>query len=262
MHAFCSNLAGLFVGTLPIFGTMNGLIGYGSSDDEEGDAKEDAPSTAVTVDLPSQTANPSDGSPLKDTHPSLPSLQHAVNNDAVDGILMVGPTMPTDLGVMSQVYDEDDRIELPQMPERDLLRYLTQPTHPTNTLPPEPVTAADPSVTAKLKKFIELKSKGIHFNEDLAGKTSFRNPNLFASLLERAGLSPEAQYTSALHPDVLSMSSLPPWAYKEALHEKQKSLTADYVSARKAQSAAGKRTIDFIPPSQESTPGIPKRKRT
>lgn len=241
---------------------MNGLVGYGSSDDEEREAEDDVLPTTIKVGSSSEATRPYDGIMSENFHDSSLKPQREVNNDTEDSTLMVGPQMPTSSGVISEIYDEDDLAELPHMSERDLLRYLTQPTHPIETLPPEPTTPADSSVTMKLRRFIDLKSKGIHFNEDLVGKASFRNPNLFASLLERTGLSPEAQYISALPPGVLSMNTLPAWAYKEALHETQKSLIADHKSTRKAQSTTGKRTIDFTPASQESTPGTQKRKKT
>lgn len=246
---------------------MNGLVGYGSSsEDEDGDlpptvASPKAPPPRFNSDTPA-TVNGT--SRHEQNEPTSENVQVPLETSQGP---MVGPAMPT--GLTTLEYEEEDYEEAPSMSERDMLRYLTQPSRPMTSLPPEPSEMADPVVTAKFKRFLELKSKGVHFNEDLANKTSFQNPSLFSSLLERAGVSSQAQYSSTLPPDVFSIDSFPDWAYKESLLKSQQKISAEVEVAKKAQSTKGKRTIEFASAgrservsSQEPTHGsLSKRKR-
>lgn len=244
---------------------MNGLVGYGSSDEEEDDALSIAtahPASTQALENGSAAVN---GTSTKEQSPDVPDVIVPPSEPRQGP--MVGPSKPT--GATSADYEDGDLDDSVSMPEHDMLRYLTQPSHPMTSLPPEPTDDADPIVTARFKRFLELKSKGVHFNKDLAGKTSFKNPNLFASLLERADLSSQAQYSSALPSDLFNLESFPDWAYKENLLKSQQKINAELEAIKKSQSAAGKRTIDFAPASRgstgsrDSTPGgATKRKRT
>lgn len=233
---------------------MDGLVGYASSSEDEDEASK-------TDTLVNGTGDRADSQTL------APTGENSTSVDANARGPMVGPSMPTDLTAIHD-YEEDLTQQLPPMSERDLLRFLTQPSHPVMTLPPEPTGSADPAVTAKLKRFLDLKSKGVHFNEDLASKSSFKNPGLFASLLEKADLPPEAQYASNLPSEIFSLDMLPPWAYKEALLKSQQTIAAELEAIKKAKSAAGQRSIDFTHAkhaesgSQHLTPTLQvKRKR-
>lgn len=216
---------------------MNSLVGYGSSDEED---KAHAQASTKTP----QSAGPAfmNGS----SNGAALGHEHVAEASKIAEDAMVGPGMPSDTSATAtDAYEEEAEQELPSMSERDQLRFLTQPSYPMTSLPPGPTSEADPAVTAKFKRFLELKAKGVHFNEDLAGKSSFKNPTLFASLLERSGLPAESQYVSTLPSDMFSIDILPPWAYKEQLLKSQQALTAELEATRKAQSAAGKRTIEF-----------------
>lgn len=248
---------------------MNGLVDYGSSSEDEDDALPTATATATTPSTGPASSHPPrsitvNGSSTNGQPPAVPET-NTPSFQPMQGP-MVGPTKPTE--TTSADYEDSDLEDSMPTSERDMLRYLTQPSHPMASLPPEPNEDADPAVTARFKRFLELKSKGIHFNEDLASKTSFKNPSLFASLLERTGLPPQAQYSSTLPPDVFHLDLFPEWAYKESLLKNQQVINADLEATRKSQSVAGKRTIEFTPASRggtgshESTPGNPsKRKR-
>lgn len=238
---------------------MSALVGYGSSDEED-EAPPGVPSQASFTGSREHAETLANGQKKDVAREESSSVN--VENVTDPSVPMVGPSMPVNGATTQQEYEEDSLPDVPAMPERDLLRYLTQPSHPMTSLPLEPTSDPDPAVTAKMKRFLELKSKGIHFNEDLATKSSFKNPNLFASLLERSMLPSEAQYVSTLPAELFSISSLPSWAYKEELLKSQQSISAALEATKKAQSAAGKRTIDFAPASRESTPGsTSKRKR-
>lgn len=223
---------------------MNGLVGYNSSDEE--DNEEPSPTLAspkpVPVLIDQDTSVRTNGTDQKG---SLTAHAETRQESAPIQGPMVGPAMPTESALPG--YEDDDVEDLPQMPERDMLRYLTQPSRPMTSLPPETDEYADPGVTSKIKRLLEFKAKGRHFNEDLATNTSFRNPNLFASLLERGNLPPQVQYASSLPSNLFSPDSFPDWAYKENLHKSQKEISSEIEATKKADSAVGKRTIDFTP---------------
>jgi len=229
---------------------MNSLVGYGSSDEEDEVHAPASTKTPQSADLRYMNGS---------SNGICSSGANVAHSPQIAEEAMVGPSMPSNASATAtDAYEEEAEQDLPYMSEKDQLRYLTQPSHPMTSLPPAPTSEADPAVTTKFKRFLELKTKGVHFNEDLAGKSSFRNPSLFASLLERSSLSAESQYASTLPSDVFSIGMLPPWAYKEHLLKNQQALTAELEATRKAQSAAGKRTIEFTSAgdsrSQGSTP--------
>lgn len=241
---------------------MNGLVGYDSSDEEDDAVPIATPAAASTHPNGSVALN---GTSTKEQSSGVPNAILPSSEDRQGP--MVGPSKPIES--TSADYEDGDVEDSVPMSERDMLHYLTQPSHPMTSLPPEPTEDADPAVTAKFKRFLELKSKGIHFNEDLASKTSFKNPNLFASLLERANLPSQAQYSSTLPSDLFDLNSFPDWAYKENLLKSQQEINAELEATKKSQSAVGRRSIEFAPASRggagsrESTPGgLTKRKRT
>lgn len=249
---------------------MNGLVDYGSSsEDEDEDGLQPFPGTTKH----SSPANTRDGS-----RPAINGKPADVEDTSkepfttisadVTSAPMLGPARPAEFASIDN-YEEDRIQELPPMPERDLLRYLTQPKIPMTSLPLAPSQTPDPAVTAKFKRFLELKLRGVHFNEDLANKASFKNPSLFATLLERAELRSQAQYSTTLPSHVFSHSMFPEWAFKEGLLKSQQAISAELEAAKKSKSSSGKRTIEFAPASrveavsQESSPSNPsKRKRT
>lgn len=248
---------------------MNGLVGYGSSSEDEEDTSPTAVTTAAEPALSHPGADNSITVNGSSTDGHLPDVAETSSKPTQGP--MVGPSKPAEAETANYEEDEVDEEVEDSIPtsERDMLRYLTQPSHPMTSLPPEPNEDADPAVTARFKRFLELKAKGIHFNEDLAGKTSFKNPALFASLLERTDLPPQAQYSSTLPSDIFHLDLFPDWAYKENLLKSQQAISAELDATKKSQSAAGKRTIEFTSASRsatgsrDSTPGnLTKRKRT
>jgi len=221
---------------------MSGLVGYGSSSEDE----DDLPPIAAFEDAASSNYVTHDSGPLTNGSGSSSLQQDKAAVTSIQGP-MVGPSMPTNAVSADEEFEDGMLADLPPMSEQDLLRYLTQPSHPMASLPPEPSNQADTAVTTKFERYLELKKKGIHFNEDLSNKSSFKNPSLFASLLERIGLPPGAQYSSSLPADVFSLDLFPSWAYKDALSQSQQTLHAENEITKKAQSTSGKRTIQFTP---------------
>ena len=121
------------------------------------------------------------------------------------------------------------------------------------SIPTSPPGSPDPAANAKFARFLELKRKGVHFNADLAGKSSFQNPSLFSNMLSRAGITEQEQYASTLQEEVWSVSMFPEWAYKEGLLQQQRDTNQKLEAERKAQSVAGKRTIDWVGEGQSNT---------
>jgi hypothetical protein len=209
---------------------MNGLVAYDSSSDDEAP---DAPSTSGSAAHSKQNAR------------EVASEPAASVSDG-GSVSMIGPTMPAQLHEPFDNGLDNDLDNLPDdISEQDLIRHLTQAPRPMIDIPPSPPGSPDPSTENRFKKFLALKAQGLHFNEDLAKKSSFRNPALFATLLEKSGLDSSAQYASTLSLSVWDPQSLPAYGYKEELARSQQSLR-DREAARKKQAmAAGKRTIEF-----------------
>lgn len=229
---------------------MNGLVGYGSSDedDEVSQAKTSPKLEAAITDGHEHDSG-------VDSTNSVSTMADIDRNVLVNSTdtPAIGPSLPAKADVSDEA-EEDTTFIDPSMPEADLLRYLTQPSHPNASLPRSMTSDASTRATASFQHFLNLKSQGSHFNENLAGKSSFRNPNLFALLMERAGLSSDAQYRSTLVEDA-AMQTLPPWAYKEELLRSQRVQEAALSAAKKKQSASGNRTIDFVPSYKNASVG-------
>lgn len=206
---------------------MNGLVAYDSSSDEERESSKNEPSRQAKPNSKNQD-------PIKD------GFQE-------DLVSLIGPTMPTQL---PESYGTTSLDELPNsISEQDLIRHLTQASHPMEEIPPSPPASPDPSTETRFKKFLALKAQGLHFNEDLATKSSFRNPALFATLLEKNGLDGSAQYASSLPPSLWNPQSLPAYGYKEELARSQQSIRDQNVARKKQAAATSKRTIEFAPAS-------------
>ena len=157
---------------------------------------------------------------------------------------------------------------LEDMSERNAIRYLTQASVPVTSIPPSPPGSPDPAANERFARFLQLKAKGIQFNEDLAKKTSYRNPNLLATMITHAGLEENAQYATSLPHELWHPNGFPELAYREGLLKSQREIQAKDERSKKTLSAAGKRTIEFEScnvsgsSSRKNTPGqLSKRRR-
>ena len=214
---------------------MNGLVAYDSSSDED-EAKSS---------LSQEHLNGAVG--IRDAVTSATQADEATAANGLGGAgtSMIGPTMPTQAD-SSSPYQAEPLDDLPDgISEQDLIRHLTQIQRPSTGLPPSPPGSPNPVSEAKFKKFLALKAQGLHFNEDLAKKSSFRNPALFATLLERNGLEQDAQYASSLPASVWDPQSLPTFGYKEDLARSQQSIRDQQASRKKQAIASGTRLIEF-----------------
>ncbi len=242
---------------------MGTLVGYGSSSDEEEVAAEaiSKPASTFEESLPSTTM-------AMESSPADQADANASRNAIFGGTTLgplLGPAAPTNDGTI----DGDSPAQTPEnMSERDTIRYLTQAPIPMTSMPSSPSGSPDPAANARFARFMELKAKGVHFNEDLAGKSSFLNPGLLAMMMARAGIDEEDQYNTSLPLGLWNPKGLPEWAYKEELLKSQQESRDKGDAEKKALSAAGKRTIDFAPSrgnsggsSRRSTPGFHKKRR-
>jgi hypothetical protein len=227
-----------------------GLVSYESSDEDDEVSAATRP-TPIQVDGAKNLVH-ADESPSKDEN---------IANAESASRTMVGPSMP-DVAINDLGETQPSPIpEQPQLSEREMIHYLTQATHPMTSIPPSPPGSPNPAIEAKFKRFFELKAKGIHFTEDLATKSSFNNPALLSTMLDRFGIEGMDQYKTSLPVDVWDPTAFPPEAFKEELLRSQQEIKAREDAEKKVLSASGKRTIEFTSggtsgtSSRASTPG-------
>ncbi|KAJ4566846.1 hypothetical protein HRR82_008416 [Exophiala dermatitidis] len=246
---------------------MSALVAYESSSEDDEPVKPTADSEAAPVEKPSTAAHTVDGqngqAPIQTAQQDSPR-EHQVQ--VVDGP-MVGPTMP-DRVVENGLDGETTPATQQSTSERDAVRFLTQASHPMTSIPSSPPGSPDSALNAKFARFLELKAKGVHFNEDLASKSTFRNPSFLSTMVARVGLDESDQYRTSLPPQIWNPLAFPSWAYKEELLRSQQTIREQESATKKSLSAAGKRTIEFTSggtpgvSSRDSTPGMSsKRKR-
>jgi hypothetical protein len=246
---------------------MSGLVAYESSSDEDA-AVEAVPQTPPSAKL----GNDVDGEspPTSDVRLDEEQIESVPAVSSGEGLLgpLLGPSAQPNGTFAIVEEDPISPILLADMSERDAIRHLTQPTFPATSLPPSPPGSPDPAANERFRRFLELKAKGVHFNEDLARKTTFRNPSLLSTMMSKVGIDEKAQYNTSLPLDLWNPNNFPDSAYKEGLLKSQQDLQGQTDANKKMLSATGKRTIEFASEtasggsSRRSTPGQQsKRKR-
>lgn len=231
---------------------MNGLIAYDSSSDEEG-AQRVVKVRKVGIALESPVNCTAQTLADGTVHPLAAGKADITKNA---GGALLGPTMRDDV---IDSYEEQS--------EQDIMRRLTRATHPMSAIPDSPPGSPDPAASARIERFLELKARGVHFNQDLANKSTFRNPALLSNMMKRAGIGENEQYATSLPAAMWEPSIFPEWSYREGLLKIQQELRERDEVAKKVQSAGGKRTIEFAPASNSggssrlSTPNQHSRRR-
>ncbi|KIO14320.1 hypothetical protein M404DRAFT_6307 [Pisolithus tinctorius Marx 270] len=135
---------------------------------------------------------------------------------------------------------------------RDLLRPSPIPGLVDWGIPPEPAAPCDPAIEAKLAQFHALKrdpDNPKHFNDSLMSNRSFRNPHLYAKLVEFVDVD---ERTTNFPSHIWDPYDVEPEWFADKIAEQQK--------ARSEQAAAtqSKRTqIDFT--SSKATVAPPTR---
>ncbi len=240
---------------------MSGLVGYDSSSDEEAPIK-----PRPNVAPPSEALNPAIA-PTSEAQPNKDEVIHtpiAPRDEPTIGPLLGPAAKPNGT---SAIDETGSPTPLADISERDAIRYLTQAPVPATSLPPSPPGSPDPAANERFRRFLELKTKGLHFNEDLAKKTTFRNPSLLSTMMSRAGIAEQSQFNTSLPLDLWNPTDFPEWAYKEGLLKSQQEIQGQNEAKKKMLSASGKRTIDFAlestsaASSRKSTPGQQSKRR-
>lgn len=115
------------------------------------------------------------------------------------------------------------------------------PPIPNFDIPDSPPESPPPGATAKITKFLELKKKGVHFNEKLQTSSALRNPGLLQKLMGFAGISHEDQYATALPQHLAVPTRFPDWAYADQLNKSQEKIT----KKRESQKAQ-RESVEFV----------------
>lgn len=245
---------------------MSTLVAYENSSDEEDVAEADPdPDSSTTIEaLHSSTILPDGSTPAARAEVVAP---HNGISEASKNRPLLGPIAPTNGGIVHV----DALVEISgNVSERDIIRQLTQASIPMASMPPSPPGSPDHAINARFNRFLELKAQGVHFNEDLAKKSSFLNPGLMATMMARAGVDKDDQYNTSLLLELWNPKSFPAWAYKEELLRSQQETKDRDDTEKSILSTTGKRMIDFAPSgsggtsgdsSRKSTPGYQKKRR-
>ncbi|KAL8997871.1 MAG: hypothetical protein Q9169_002953 [Polycauliona sp. 2 TL-2023] len=232
---------------------MDGLVGYGSSDNEEdgGYSRTAEPHSAATS-TPSrggnginpQTSGSRDFAPA--TAHDLIAANHGseactTKADALHPL--IGPQAPPAHGVEGVQSDGYTSQLSPYSENRATIRNLTLPTGVNLDIPPSPPGSPSAGMSQKFERFAQLKNQGMHFNGKLAGSSALKNPMLLQKLMSSAGLTVADQYATTLSKDLWDPTALPAWANKEALAKSQQ----DFSSRRDDEKLRAQREgVEFV----------------
>lgn len=180
---------------------------------------------------------------------------------------LVGPALGPALGPVDGADNytasppAGDEMSAPLSPyssNRALVHQLTVPPLPNLDIPPEPPGEPPAGINAKFAHFLELKKKGVHFNEKLAKSSALKNPSLMQKLMDFADIDETSQFASTLPKEIWNPEAFPEWAYKEELAKSQQNI----LKKREEEKVRGQReSVDFVPAtasgesSRSGTPG-------
>ncbi|KAL8843625.1 MAG: hypothetical protein Q9170_000129 [Blastenia crenularia] len=208
---------------------MSALVGYGSSDEEE--------EQQLRPKGPCQIL----GSPNHTT-----AHNEEIHNSAQESRTLLGSMVGPQAPSIGPSRDDGGSLNLlsSYTANRTAIRNLTMPTIPNLDIPSSPPGSPPPGMEEKFEHFLQLKRKGVHFNEKLAGSSALKNPMLLQKLMASAGLAEGDQYVTALSKDFWDPSAFPAWAYKEELTTSQQS-----IARRKEEEKlrAQRDRVEFVP---------------
>jgi hypothetical protein len=181
--------------------------------------------------------------------PLRPTLQEDArpNSGSVDGPAQ-GPTVAP-----SPAEDGADGEAAPGSPyssNRAVVQNLTLPSVPNFDIPPSPPGSPPQTATKKFAQFLDLKKKGVHFNQRLEGSSVLRDPGHLQRLMDFAGIGEEEQSATTLSEDVAVPTVFPEWAYAEQLRASQRQILK---TKEQARSAAPREAIDFVSATKSGT---------
>ncbi|KAF9185653.1 hypothetical protein BGZ51_000358 [Haplosporangium sp. Z 767] len=136
-----------------------------------------------------------------------------------------------------------------------LMRLLLQPKPIPGVenfgIPPSPEGEVNPDVQAKMEQFHHVKmTRGIHFNQSLMRNKNFRNPHIYASLVEMVALNETGSNFEKT--EFFDFEGYGPESYATGIAEAQKQANERLVQ----QQAMGRSHLQFVPGST-SLPGVP-----
>ena len=134
----------------------------------------------------------------------------------------------------------------PQSPlsaNRATIRNLTLPVVPNLDIPHSPPGSPLPGMDEKFESFLDLKKKGVHFNEKLVRSSALKNPSLLGKLMDFAGVKEDEQYSSTLPKDLWDPTGFPTRVYKEELAVSQREVLKQQA---KEQAKIQRESIEFV----------------
>ncbi|KAH7042344.1 HCNGP-like protein-domain-containing protein [Linnemannia elongata] len=123
---------------------------------------------------------------------------------------------------------------------RVLLRPKPIPGVENFGIPPSPESEVNPDVQAKIEQFHRVKTRGIHFNESLMKNKNFRNPRIYQTLVEAAGLNEIG--TNFPKSEFFDIEGYGPESYATGIAEAQKQASEKLAQ----QQAMGRTHIQFV----------------
>ncbi|TFL01532.1 HCNGP-like protein-domain-containing protein [Pterulicium gracile] len=159
---------------------------------------------------------------------------------------------PVDLITAASENAHPHRLNARPTEETDRLRRAVQPSSPTGSedwgIPPASSEPCNPAIEAKLSRFHTLKqdaSDPRHFNDELMAKRSFRNPHLYAQLVNYVDVD---ERSTNFPKHVWDPQDVHPSWFADKIAELQKAR-----SEQQSQSQGqGKRQLEFVPSSSSS----------
>ncbi|PLW04731.1 hypothetical protein PCANC_24853 [Puccinia coronata f. sp. avenae] len=138
-------------------------------------------------------------------------------------------TLPTELE--KQHHKEEHS---PQTQQTDLKQ-------PPKDDEPAQQDSINPDLINKITRFKALREQGIYFNDNLVKSKSYRNPNIYAKLVEFLNIS---ETSTNFDPTFWHPTGFPPSASAESLRELQQTL-ADEKTKQRAGTQGKRSTIQF-----------------
>jgi hypothetical protein len=139
----------------------------------------------------------------------------------------------------------------PYSSNRAIIQKLTLPTVPNFGIPPSPPGSPPQASSKKFAQFLDLKKKGVHFNQRLEGSSVLRDPGHLQRLMDFAGINQEEQSATTLPEDLAVPTVFPEWAYADQLRASQRQILK---SKEQARSVAPREAVEFV---SATNPGMP-----
>ncbi|CDO76929.1 hypothetical protein BN946_scf185006.g11 [Trametes cinnabarina] len=216
-------------------------------------------STAPSDQVPTRSLNTSSSSKpaviIRRHAPAKPHLRTRVPDDARDEAGSSNPAVPRRSAsqevtgsAAGAAYEEEASDELARV--RQLLHPPPIPGVVDWGIPPEPETPCDEAIKAKITQFLALKRdphNPRHFNDSLMSNRAFRNPHLYAKLVEFVDVD---ERTTNFPKHIWDPMDVKEEWYADRIAEEQKARSE---ATAAAQSSSKRSHIDFASSSKSTT---------